>query len=110
MTTRTQQDQIARRIRALREERGLTQAALAGSLGFNDRQTLAAIEAGERRVSPEELLRVAQALGVDVDTFLDPYRLIGEGVFSFRAKEVAEPALAAFEEQARRWIATYREL
>lgn len=110
MTPHGQQDQVARRIKALREEKGLTQAALAHTLGMNDRQTLAAIEAGERRVSPEELLHVARALEVDADTFLDPYRLIGEGAFSFRAKEVAEPALAAFEEQARRWIATYREL
>lgn len=110
MTLDMQQDQIARRIRALRDARNVTQAALARELGFNDRQTLAAIEAGERRVSPEELVRVAEALQVDVDVFLDPFLLIGEGAFSFRAKEVEETALAAFEEQARRWIATYREL
>jgi Zn-dependent peptidase ImmA (M78 family)/transcriptional regulator with XRE-family HTH domain len=110
MSTQTQHERIARRIKALREERCLTQAQLSEQLGIRDRQTLAAIEAGERRVNADELLRVAQALGVDVDTFLDPFRLIGEGAFSFRAKEVAEPVLAAFEEQARRWIATYREL
>jgi transcriptional regulator with XRE-family HTH domain len=110
MKTEAQQDRIARRIKALREQQGRTQAKLAEKLGFNDRQTLAAIEAGERRVSPQELVRVAEALSADVDTFLDPYRLIGEGAFSFRAKEVDEPCLAAFEEQARRWIATYREL
>jgi Zn-dependent peptidase ImmA (M78 family)/DNA-binding XRE family transcriptional regulator len=110
MSFSTQEDQIARRIQALREARNLTQAALAGILGFNDRQTLAAIEAGARRVRPEELVRVAEALGVDVELFLDPYLLIGEGSFSFRAREVEESTLAAFEEQARRWIATYREL
>src|SRR5687768_9830879 len=110
MTAQSQQHQIARRIRALREAKQLTQAELSRTLGFNDRQTLAAIEAGERRVSPEELVRVAEALGADVDTFLDPFLLIGEGAFSFRAKEVEESALAEFEEQARRWIATYREL
>lgn len=110
MTVDMQQDQIARRIRAFRDARNVTQAALARELGFNDRQTLAAIEAGERRVSPEELVRLAEALQVDVDVFLDPFLLIGEGAFSFRAKEVEETTLAAFEEQARRWIATYREL
>lgn len=110
MSTQRQQDQIARRIRALREERGLTQTELARTLGLNDRQTLAAIEAGERRVSPQELVAVAEVLGVDVDMFLDPFLLIGEGAFSFRAKEVPEATLAAFEAQARRWIATYREL
>ena len=110
MTTQTQQDQIARRIKALREERGLTQTELARTLGFNDRQTLAAIEAGDRRVSPQELVAVAEALKVDVDVLLDPFLLIGEGAFSFRAQEVPEATLSAFEEQARRWIATYREL
>lgn len=110
MTTHSQQGQIARRIKSLREAKKLTQAELSRALGFNDRQTLAAIEAGERRVSPEELVQIAEALEVDVDVFLDPFLLIGEGAFSFRAKEVEETTLAAFEEQARRWIATYREL
>lgn len=110
MSTQMQQDQIARRVKALRESRALTQAELSRRLGFNDRQTLAAIEAGERRVSPEELVRITEALQVEVDVLLDPFLLIGEGAFSFRAREVEEATLAAFEEQARRWIATYREL
>lgn len=103
-------DQIARRLKTLREARHLRQEALAASLGFGDRQTLAAIEAGARRISPDELVRAAQVLAVDLDTFLDPYRLIGEGAFNFRAKEVDPQVLAAFEEQAGRWIATYRQL
>ncbi len=110
MTMQSQQVQIARRLKALREKSGKKQEALAAELGFKDRQTLAAIEAGERRISPEELVRAAQALGVGIDAFLDPYRLIGEGAFNFRAKEVEPDTLAAFEEQAGRWIATYREL
>ena len=110
MTMHLPHDRIARRIRALREDAEMTQAELAEKLGFNDRQTLAAIEAGERRVSPHELVCVARALDADPDMLMDPFRLIGEGAFSFRAKEVNEPVLSAFEEQARRWIATYREL
>lgn len=110
MNMQIQQDQIARRVKALRESRRMTQADLSRRLGFNDRQTLAAIEAGERRVSPEELVRIAEALDADIDVFLDPFLLVGEGAFSFRAKEVEEAALEAFEEQAGRWIATYREL
>src|SRR5215207_2274585 len=110
MTTPIQNAQIARRLKAIREERHIRQEALATDLGFKDRQTLAAIEAGERRVTPQELVRAAQVLGVDLDTFLDPFRLIGEGEFNFRAKEVDPNVLSAFEEQAGRWIATYREL
>lgn len=110
MTSIEQQHRIARRLKALRGQAGLTQAELSDRLGFNDRQTLAAIEAGERRVSPDELVRAAAVLGTEVDAFLDPFRLIGEGAFSFRAREADERTVADFEAQARRWIATYREL
>ncbi|HEY0024826.1 MAG TPA: XRE family transcriptional regulator [Longimicrobium sp.] len=110
MMTQKQQARIGGRLRTLREERNLSQESLSARLGFNDRQTLAAIEAGERRIAPDELVRAAHVLGVDVDTFLDPYRLVGEGSFSFRAKDVDPETLSKFQEQAGRWIATYREL
>ena len=103
-------DRLARRLKALREERRLTQEALATALGLKDRQSVAAMEAGERRIRPDELVRAAAALNVDVDTFLDPYRLVGEGEFNFRATEPDRAVLSDFEERAGRWIATYREL
>ena len=80
------------------------------ALGFNDRQTLAAIEAGERRIAPDELAAAATAFGVTVDYVTDPYRLVGEGRFSFRAKGVEGAVLDEFEQRAGRWIATYRQL
>ncbi|HYH78378.1 MAG TPA: XRE family transcriptional regulator [Longimicrobium sp.] len=101
---------IARRIKALREGRGFSQQELAAELGFNDRQTLAAIEAGDRRVSPAELARAAELMGVDVEHFTDAFRLAGEGEFSFRARDVEPAVLDDFAEKAGRWIATYREL
>jgi Zn-dependent peptidase ImmA (M78 family) len=80
-------------------------------MGFENRQTLAAIEAGDRRLSAEELLRAIEVLGVDLDFFTDSFRLVGEGRFSFRAQRgVAMNLLDQFETQAGRWIATYREL
>ena len=42
---------IGTRIKALREERKLSQDDLARLFGFKDRQTVSAIENGERRVS-----------------------------------------------------------
>lgn len=101
---------MARRLKALREQRKLTQAELSTRLGFNDRQTLAAIEAGERRLTPAELVRAAEVFGVTIEHFTDPFRLAGEAAFSFRAKEVDPAVLDAFAERAGRWIATYREL
>jgi transcriptional regulator with XRE-family HTH domain len=54
---------IGARIKALREERGLSQDALARMFGFKDRQTVSAIETGERRVSAEELILAVEKLG-----------------------------------------------
>lgn len=102
---------IRRRLKAAREKLGLTQAQLTEKLGFKDRQTLAAIEAGQRKVSAEELLRAVQVLGLDLEYFTDSFRLAGEGRFSWRAHKDAPPNLLhAFEEMAGRWIATWRRL
>ncbi len=50
-------------------------------------------------------------LGVDLDYFTDPFRLVGEGQFSFRTStDVGGPVLDDFEDRAGRWIAMYREL
>ncbi|HWP56931.1 MAG TPA: XRE family transcriptional regulator [Candidatus Acidoferrales bacterium] len=102
---------IGRRLKYAREKLGLTQAQLSEGLGFKDRQTLAAIEAGQRKVTAEELVRAAQALKVDIDFFTDSLRLVGEGSFSWRAHRNADLGLLSeFEDKAGRWIATYRTL
>ncbi len=107
----TMNDLLSRRFRLARERAGLTQAQLSEKLGFKDRQTVAAIEAGKRKLSAEELVRAMQVLGVDLDYFTDPLRLVGEGHFNWRARRDSDPSfLQAFEDKAGRWIATYRYL
>ena len=101
---------IGARIKALREERGLSQEELARQFGFKDRQTLSAIETGERRVSAEELLRAVQLLGSPVDYFTDPFILAGEGCFSWRQTNVGPQRLSAYERNAGRWIAAFRAI
>lgn len=103
-------DQIGKRLKARREDLELTQEQLARRMGLPHRQTLGAIENGERNIQPEELAAAAQALGVPPDYFTDRFSAGGEAVFSFRAEAVADDPLRAFEEQAGRWLATYREL
>lgn len=103
-------ERIGRRIKWFREERDLTQDELAKRLGFNDRQTLSDVEAGKRRVAPDELVALTEALNVELDDLLDPFRLVGEGGFNFRVGQVDAETVEAFAEQASRWIATYREL
>lgn len=102
--------EIRRRLKVAREKMGLTQAQFSERMGFKDRQTLAAIEGGQRKLSAEELLRAIGVLGVDLDFFTDSFRLIGEGQFSWRAKGAPPKLLDEFEERAGRWIATYRKL
>ncbi len=103
-------DRIGRRIKWFREQRDLTQNDLAMLLGFNDRQTLAAIEAGKRKLLPDEAVALTQTLDLELDELLDPFRLVGEGGFNFRVGQVEQGTVEAFAEQASRWIATYREL
>lgn len=101
---------VGRRIKFYRESRDLTQTALSKTIGFKDRQTLSDIEADKRKVTPEELVRIAKALRVELDSLLDPFRLVGEGSFNFRANEAPAKEIDEFEEAAGRWIATFREL
>lgn len=98
------------RLKALREKSNFSQEALAQQFGFKDRQTLSAIETGERRVTAEELLRAVQIFGVPLDYFTDPFLLVGEGAFSWRQSVNVGPALAGYELDAGRFIAAFREL
>jgi XRE family transcriptional regulator, fatty acid utilization regulator len=104
-------DLIARRFKLARERAGLTQAQLSERLGFKDRQTVGAIEAGQRKLSAEELVRAMKVLDVDLEYFTDSFRLVGEGKFSWRASRDATASLLdTFEERAGSWIALYRNL
>lgn len=103
-------DRIGRRLKAFRERREWTQQALADRMGLKHRQTLAAIEAGDRSITAEELARAAKVLRVELDELTDPFRLVGEGRFSFRAERVAADILNDFERKAGVWVATHRTL
>lgn len=99
---------ISERIYLAREEAGLSQDALSAKLGFNDRQTLSAIETGLRRVSPEELVLLSQKLDQPLEYFTDPYVVAEKSSFSYRATKPAKSDLAAFEQQAERLISANR--
>jgi transcriptional regulator with XRE-family HTH domain len=101
---------IAKRLKVARENAGLTQRQLSDALGFKDRQTVAAIEAGIRKISAEELLRAMRVLHKDLEYFTDPFRLAGEGSFSWRVSEDVQNQLGEFEARAGTWLALYRGL
>lgn len=62
-------EQIAARLRQLRESLGFTQATVAAELGVH-RPTISEIEAGRRAVSAEELYRLATLYGASVAEIL----------------------------------------
>src|SRR6202790_4026683 len=101
---------IGARIKALREERKLSQDDLARLFGFKDRQTVSAIETGERRVSAEELVLAVEKLGATLDYFTDPFLLVGAGRFSWRQTDVGPEKWSAYERNAGRWIAAFRAI
>lgn len=103
-------EHIGGRVAAARKRAGLTQEALSVKLGFQDRQILSNVESGKRALAPEELVKLMEASGQDLEFFIDPYRLVGEGAFSFRADRTSVEDLDAFEERAGRWVAMYRRL
>ncbi|MCY4385457.1 MAG: helix-turn-helix transcriptional regulator, partial [Nitrospinae bacterium] len=100
MTTRL----IGKRIRALREERNLSQENLAEIFGFKDRQTVSAIETGARRITAGELVLAVERLGASLEYFTDPFLLAGEGRFSWRQTGVDAERLNTYERRAGRWI------
>ena len=103
-------DLIGSRIKALRQERGLSQDDVARLLGFNDRQTVSMIETGTRKVTAQELLLAAEKLEASLEYFTDPFRLEGEGRFSWRQTGVPPERLSEYESRASRWIGAYRTL
>ena len=102
---------IGYRVKNAREACEMRQEQLAHALGFNDRQTLSDIENGKRSLKADELVNLAEHLGMDVEFFLDPFVVAGEAKFSWRvAPEITEEVLDGFEARAGRLIGLLRWL
>ena len=101
---------VGQRVKLAREDANLSQDELASQLGLKDRQTLSSIEAGKRKLTAEELVKLIQVLGKKLEYFTDTFSLIAEGAFSWRAAGAAPASLDDFEAKAGRWIATFRRL
>ena len=101
---------IRRRIATMRVRAGLNQAEVATALGFKDRQTVSAIEVGDRKVSAEELVKLADLFQVEMSLFTDPYLIVDESSFSWRRNDIPEVAIRQFEDKAKGWLALYRHL
>lgn len=61
---------LAKRLRELREEKGLTQKELAQALGLNSKSTITNYEQNSRDPDYETLIKIAKYFGVSVDFLL----------------------------------------
>jgi Zn-dependent peptidase ImmA (M78 family)/DNA-binding XRE family transcriptional regulator len=75
---------IGRRLQDARKARGLTQQDVANELGIA-RTTVTAIEQGERRIRPEELLRLVRLYGREVSDLIREREVVEEFLVQFRA-------------------------
>ena len=101
---------IGRRIKTLRVAAKMKQTELADLLQLKDRQSISALEAGTRRVSADELIRVVEHFKVTLEDISNPFLLYQREGFSWRQTNVAEDDLNRFERLAGEWIGAYRTL
>lgn len=67
-----QQERLQQLLRAVREERGLTQVELAAALD-KPQSFVSKIESGERRLDLVELREVCRALSIGLTTFVERF-------------------------------------
>lgn len=102
---------VGLRIKIARTALHMTQEHLSKAIGFNDRQTLSDIENGKRLVSEDELFKFSDLLDQDVEYFVDPFSVVGEAQYSWRAsKDVPDEVLSRFEAKAAGWVGILRWL
>lgn len=102
---------VGLRVKFARELAKLTQERVSSALGFNDRQTLSDIETGKRAVKADELLKLSDVLDQDVEFFIDPFSVVAEAKYSWRASpDLSGDLLDRFEAAANGWVGLLRWL
>jgi transcriptional regulator with XRE-family HTH domain len=87
-TSRTRAE-IAARLRAAREQAGLSQGQVARHLGMH-RPSISEIEAGRRRVSAEELARFSEVYRVSVSWLTEEKSEVPDPAVELAARELAK--------------------
>lgn len=90
--TQDRYQKIGQRIREAREGAGLSQKELAEKLDFGSATAISLIELGERRVSVEDLEKIAQILHVDIKIFLDLESEKSDFSYALRVRKDLSPA------------------
>jgi transcriptional regulator with XRE-family HTH domain len=96
MVTYRSREELAQRVREVREERGLTQVEVAETLGL-DKASMSRLESAERGMSTGELVSLARLFDVRVDDLV----CAEQQAVALRAncaEEVVDDALKLFDE------------
>ena len=88
---------LGRRLQEARKARGFTQREVAESLAVA-RTTITALEKGERRPRPDELIRMARLYGRSVGDFVGPREPVADFTVQFRTAVSSEIAPDAQQE------------
>jgi transcriptional regulator with XRE-family HTH domain len=86
--------ELGRRVAEARTQLGLTQAEIAEKLGVA-RSTLAEMETGERKITADELYRLADLLSRPLAYFFAPQQPTSIFAFRLKSEEIGEPARRA---------------
>jgi Zn-dependent peptidase ImmA (M78 family)/transcriptional regulator with XRE-family HTH domain len=75
---------LGQRLQDSRKTRGLTQESVANELGVA-RTTITALEKGERRIQPNELVKLARLYGREISDIVSSRQIFGDFAVQFRA-------------------------
>jgi len=92
---------LGQRLQDSRKARGLTQQDVANELGMA-RTTVTALEKGERRIQPKEIIELAKIYGREVSDLVSGRKILGDFAVQFRASVVKAGSYQTEFEQAIR--------
>lgn len=99
---------VGQRLQEARKARGLTQQEVADSLGFS-RTTVTALEKGERRTRPDELIQMARLYGRPVGDFVGARAPISDFTVQFRTS-VANLDSRQSQDELRQAVESFQRL
>ena len=99
---------LGRRLQEARKARGFTQQDVAESLAVA-RTTITALENGERRARPNELIKLAGLFGRSVGDFVGPREPVADFTVQFRTAVSSAASLAA-QQELRQAIQEFQSL
>lgn len=97
---------LGQRLQESRKARGMTQQDVANELGMA-RTTVTALEKGERRIQPNEIIELAKLYGREVSDLVSGRKILGNFAVQFRASVLK---MADYKTELERAIGDFQKL